>query len=446
METCWKSDVGAGGELRARAGTDRPKPLELAAGGDRWRLHVMTIASISVEFAGWREAALRHKCCNPPTRLPAANHEPSSGCTEGHPGDSRLDAAAVRSWVWLNSIVRVSVGAACLSLALAPIVVACGGSEAEREAKGSGKRSETRALDKIAFTVNRRGWNEVWVMDADGRNRIRLTEPPPPRVDAQGSAGPAWSPDGTLIVYTSTGEAVEEDERDVEIYLMRADGSAKRRLTNDRALDSAPAWSPDGKKIAFAHYPGQPGRARDAVLMVMDADGRERRQITRDREVREIVIDTFPAWSPDGTQIAFSRTRWAPDGDVQGGLYLIESDGSDERMLIEDGFDPEWSPDGRRIVFSSTKDRYGETCFHECSPSSEIYVAWADGTSVRRLTKNEASDQSPTWAPDGKRIAFTSDRADRRGHAYEIYVIGADGKGLRRLTRNNVWDSGPDWR
>lgn len=71
-----------------------------------------------------------------------------------------------------------------------------------------------------------------------------------------------WSPDGLLLAYASSGDAVAEDQRDVEIYVMRADGSGKRRLTNDPVHDATPAWSPDGKRIAFAHTPGWVPRRR----------------------------------------------------------------------------------------------------------------------------------------------------------------------------------------
>jgi len=127
-------------------------------------------------------------------------------------------------------------------------------------------------------------------------------------------------------------------------------------------------------------------------------------------------------------------------------IYTIAPTGGGERLLIEDAAEPAWSPDGSRILFTSTRDRYGETCFHECSPSGEIYVARADGTDPQRLTTSQADDRSPTWAPDARHIAFVSDRSNRANHDNEIYVIGVDGGEVRRVTTNAVWDLEPDWR
>jgi len=127
-------------------------------------------------------------------------------------------------------------------------------------------------------------------------------------------------------------------------------------------------------------------------------------------------------------------------------VYTVAASGGGERPLIEDAAEARWSPDGSRIVFTSYRDRNGETCFHECSTSGEIYVARADGPDLRRLATSEADDQSPTWSPDGRRIAFVSDRSNRVDHENEIWVVEVDGDGLRRLTTNDVWDFEPAWR
>lgn len=311
---------------------------------------------------------------------------------------------------------------------------------------GAGNEKDGEHGAAIAFTVNDDGFGEIWLMDSDGANPIRLTSPAAPGTDASGSTSPAWSPDGSRIAFASSGEGVVEDQRLLEIYTMSADGSDMRRLTNDRALDGAPAWSPDGRRIAFAHLSEVGTGDVDGVIVVMNADGQDRVQVTRRPRTPGGVVDTHPVWSQDGSRITFTRGTLAPGGLAQVAIYTVDPTAGTERLLLDDAAEPDWSPDGTRIVFTSVRDHNGKTCFHECSPSREIYVANADGTGIRRLTRSEADDHSPAWAPDGERIAFVSDRSNRSEHANEIYVIGLGGGELQRLTANDVWDLEPDWR
>lgn len=304
---------------------------------------------------------------------------------------------------------------------------------------GGGDSAEGR----IAYTVNNAGFGEIWVMDADGENATLLTEPSPPETDASGNRSSAWSPDGTLIAFTGTGEAVEEDPRDQEIYVMRADGSEPRRLTNDRVPDSTPAWSPDGEKIAFS---SAPAGGAGGVIVVTDRDGGARAGVTFNPDTRIVVFDSQPAWSPDGRLIAFTRTTYDLAGESRTDIYTVAPTGVDERLLVEDAAEPAWSPDGERIAFTTVRDLFGLACFQECSAAREIYVAAADGTDLRRVTESEASDHSPAWSPDGEHIAFTSDRSNPAEHENEIYVMAPDGGDVRRLTTNDVWDLEPDWR
>ena len=295
----------------------------------------------------------------------------------------------------------------------------------------------------IAFTVSRGGFGEIWIMDSDGNNAKQLTEPGSADTDASGNRSPAWSPDGTLVAYVGTGDAVEEDPRDQEIYVMQADGTEPRRLTNDRVPDSTPAWSPDGERIAFSTSGPLGG---GGVIVVMSADGQERAEVTRLPDTRNVVVDSQPTWSPDGSLLAFTRSTYDLAGESRTDIYTIAPTGVDERLLVEDAAEPAWSPDGERIAFTTVRDLFGLTCFHECSAAREIYVAAADGTELRRLTESEAADVFPAWSPDGERIAFTSDRSNPPAHENEIYVMDADGGDVQRLTTNDVWDLEPAWR
>ena len=140
-----------------------------------------------------------------------------------------------------------------------------------------------------------------------------------------------------------------------------------------------------------------------------------------------------PAWSPDGRTIVFVSWR-----DGNGEVYAMDANGSGPRNLTQNpatkDVRPAWSPDGRRIAFVSSRDRH-QGCsrdFGRLRRQSDIYVMNADGSRKRNLTRDRASDDLPTWSPDGRRIAFLHGRGRSRG---QLYVVNADGSGLRNLGR-----------
>ena len=265
---------------------------------------------------------------------------------------------------------------------------------------------------RIAFT---RGFGDIYVMNADGSEPVRLTDSP--FLDGQAS----WSPDGRRIAFMSERDAIGVEEPQ-NIYVMNADGSAQTRLTfcsNDFCSLSNPSWSPDGRQIAFEQFPG--------FIWVMNADGSAATRLTDGS-----TLERDPSWSPDGRQIAFTGV----DGDRE--IYVMNADGSAPRKLTNNSFRdaaPSWSPDGSKIAFESDRDG-----------NPEIYVMNADGSSQTRLTNNSASDTWPTWSPDGRQIAFASDRdGSSPFENFEIYVMNADGSSQTRLTNNPGNDNEPVW-
>ena len=285
------------------------------------------------------------------------------------------------------------------------------------------------AQARIAFASDRDGNYEIYVMTADGGDLRRLTN------NRATDHSPSWSPDGKRIVFMSDRDGhidANHGSPTFEIYVMAADGSNPRNLTNNPHYDMSPSWSPDGKQIAFASR-----RDGNYEIYVMAADGGNPQNLTNNP-----LNDWDPSWSPDGERIVFSARR---DGHFENELvltseiYVMDADGGDPQRLTENRKNeryPAWSPDGNRIAFSA--DRKGDL------QNFEIYVMDADGGNEQRLTENRIHDRYPSWSPDGKRIAFSSEK-DGNWESLEIYVMDADGGNLQELTNNPHADVGPAW-
>ena len=181
-----------------------------------------------------------------------------------------------------------------------------------------------------------------------------------------------------------------------------------------------------------------------AEIYVMDTDGGNLRRLTNDPG-----SDSAPSWSPDGKRIVFVSDRdghvHAKRGSPTSEIYVMDADGGNPQNLTNNPFhdsSPSWSPDGKRIAFHSNRD-------WDNPHNIEIYVMDADGGNPQNLTNNLTEDKYPAWSPNGERIAFSARRdghfIGRFGITYEIYVMDADGDNEQRLTENRQNDWHPSW-
>ncbi|MBM3216783.1 DUF1573 domain-containing protein, partial [Candidatus Poribacteria bacterium] len=286
------------------------------------------------------------------------------------------------------------------------------GSPSTVTAKGIGRINPPTgdlAQTKIAFTSNRDGNGEVYVMSADGSGQVRLTN------NSAIDEGPAWSPDGTKIAFQSTRDG------HYEIYVMNADGTAETRLTTSAVDSHAPAWSPDGTRIAFARGTN----VGDTFIYVMDADGSNVNQLTSSGSAPP---GQDPSWSPDGTKIAFGTYGSGAD------IYVMNANGSNVVNVTNTSSSyevvPSWSPDGTKLAFHTNRDG-----------NNEIYAMGADGANPTRLTSDPGADEQPDWSPDGTKIAWSTNR----NGTHQIYVMNTDGTSPTRITTTAFIDGIPSW-
>ncbi len=320
------------------------------------------------------------------------------------------------------------------------------------------------AYQQITYYSGEFGNFEIYLMDVPRQLAANLTRNPGE------DSRPAWSPDGQWIAYYAHRQGR------TDLHIMRADGRELRRLTESGVADSPPAWSPDGQWIAFAidHQP-------DVGLYLIRPDGSDLRQLTAFRTnfitwspngkhilltgncnnncdlyvldtvcillardcstyVRQLTrngtVDFYPVWSPDSQHFAFMSTR-----NRSYDLYVMDITCDEkplggceaQQMTFGRAFDglPAWSPDGRWIAFNSDRER-----------DSEIYVMDSDcdeqNCPARRLTHRDGLDSFPLWSPDGLQIAFTAN--------FDVYVMDATGSNLHQLVHNDLRDQFLTWR
>ena len=307
--------------------------------------------------------------------------------------------------------------------------------------------------ERIAFRSERDGGG-IFVMGATGESVKRLTD---------FGYNPAWSPDGKEIVCATTGfgRADVRMGRRSQLFVVNVSTQEKRLITPKLQDCVQPHWSPRGDRIACWGYIGA---NRD--IWTVPALGGDPVPVTAD-----LAFDWSPVWSPDGQYIYFASDRggsmnlWRVRVEERSGRPLA----SPEPFTTPSPYSSQlsFSRDGRRLAYVQetvdsnlnkvafdsargvavgrpvplTQDSVRKTqlnaspdgrwlVFASVGAREDLFVIQTDGTGMRQLTDDAARDRMPAWSPDGKRIAFYSDRSGK----YEAWIINADGSGLRQLT------------
>lgn len=341
--------------------------------------------------------------------------------------------------------------------ALTMVVAADGSSPARRLLPGS---APSWSPDGSKLAV-RRGAH-VWVARADGRGARRVsrgTGSPSGSIEWEPGAEtrPVWTAGGRRILFSRLSHVPGE-----LVAISPANGQ-RRRLTRNRAHELEPSWSPNGRRIAFVRVVGR-GPTRTQEICVMRADGTRFRRLTRGK------LDSQPTWSPDGTRIVFKRQT----GTETAALYLVPAAGgrlkrlaplttghpawAPGRLIAVDGIELmspagkpagratyptefmrdsqlDWAPDGRRFVFL----RYENLQCRQCE--IEYLVTGELGTSsVRRIDTSFEEFISPSWSPDGRRIAAVTAEGGR------LITMRPDGSD-RRVVAGTLGGESPeiDW-
>ena len=284
---------------------------------------------------------------------------------------------------------------------------------------------------QISFASDRTGMPQIFIMNADGSDTRQVKN------FTYGVCQPAWSPDGMRLVVVSPCPKRQEQYPGAKLYIINADGSGlPSELPSADGGDFDPAWSPDGTRIAFTSL--RDGSRQIYVLNL--GDNSVTRLTEASSDVKLPDWSSQPAWSPTGTQIVYtghSRLTNAPQ------IWVMSNTGQGPKVLIPRGeelwnFLPDWSPNGKTILFGETQgdQELGWLMLFDYQTTNVVHL------------RGGAFGTSGDYSTDGMWVVYeTKDSEDLGRKDYDIYRIQADGLGaITRLTNAPSMEFDPAWR
>lgn len=269
---------------------------------------------------------------------------------------------------------------------------------------------------------------EIFVMDWDGENAKQITH------HQTLSISPAWSPDLKKVAYTSFAYHKNAKSRNADLFVYELDTGKRYLVSYRKGINSGAVFAPDNKHLFLTV---SQGGSPDIFRMGLDGEG-----LTAITKGPDGVMNVEPAISPDGKTLAFSSDRGTLEAGGKGRpmIYTMDTAGGSPKRVTWAGkynSTPTWSPDGKRIAFAGfEKDHF------------DIFIINADGSKLERLTealrvdtKRPSSNEDPTFSPDGRHIMFVSDRSGTK----QLWIVNPDGTNERRITYDNHNYFKPKW-